>query len=109
MLSDLRNRGVKEVLIVTSDDLLGIEEAIRAVYPDAEYQGCVVHVIHNSLKYVSYKDRKELSQDMKGIYKAPTEEGALMALEELERKWADKHPLAVRVWRKNWERISTMF
>ena len=86
------------MLIVTSDDLAGIEEAIRAVYPDAEYQGCVVHVIRNSLK-----------QDMKGIYKAPTQGGALMGLEELERKWADKYPLAVRVWRKNWGRIRLMF
>ena len=73
-----------------------IDEDVAYLKP---YQGCVVHVIRNSLKYVSYKDRKEFSQDMKGIYKAPTEEGALMALQELERKWADKHPLAVRVWR----------
>ena len=61
VLGDLKNRGVREILIITSDDLSGVEEAIRAVYPDAEYQGCVVHLIRNSLKYVSYKDRKEFT------------------------------------------------
>ena len=109
VLTDLKNRGVKDVLIITSDDLPGIQEAISAVYPDAEYQGCVVHVIRNSLKYVSYKDRKAFSKTMKGIYQAPTEEAALMALDELKQEWGDKYILAVGVWERNWDRISTMF
>lgn len=109
VLTDLKNRGVKDVLIITSDDLPGIQEAISAVYPDAEYQGCVVHVIRNSMKYVSYKDRKAFSQTMKGIYQAPTEEAALMALDELKQEWGDKYILAVGVWERNWDRIRTMF
>lgn len=109
VLTDLRNRGVRDILIVTSDDLPGIEDAIAAVYPEAEYQGCVVHVIRNSLKYVSHDDMQEFSRDVKPIYKAPTEEAALLALDELKAKWGEKHSLAVNVWERNWDRIRTMF
>lgn len=109
VLTEIKNRGVKDILIITSDGLPGIEEAINAVYPDAEYQGCVVHVIRNSLKYVSYKDKKAFCADMKSIYKAPTEEAAQMALEELKNKWGEKYLLAVSVWERNWNRIKTMF
>jgi putative transposase len=109
VLTELKNRGVKDILIVTSDDLPGIEDAIKAVYPEAEYQGCVVHVIRNSLKYVSYKDKKAFSKVMKSVYQAPTEEAALMALAELKEQWGDKYPLAVGVWERNWDRIRTMF
>lgn len=109
VLTDLKNRGVRDVLIVTSDDLPGIQEAISAVYPEAAYQGCVVHVIRNSLKHVSYKDKKAFSSDMKSIYQAPTEEAALMALDELKGEWEDKYLLAVNVWERNWDRIRTMF
>ena len=109
VLTDLKNRGVKDVLIVTSDDLPGIEEAIGAVYPEAAYQGCVVHVIRNSLKHVSYKDKKAFSSDMKSIYQAPTEEAALMALDELKGEWGDRYLLAVNTWERNWDRIRTMF
>ena len=87
----------------------GIEDAIAVVFPDAAYQGCVVHVIRNSLKYVSYKDRKAFAVDMKAIYQAPNEEAALSALATLEEKWAEKYRLAVKVWERNWNRISTMF
>jgi transposase-like protein len=109
VLTELKNRGVRDILIVTSDDLPGIEDAIKAVYPEAEYQGCVVHVIRNSLKYVSYKDKKAFSKVMKSVYQAATEEAALMALEELREQWVDKYPLAVGVWERNWDRIRTMF
>ena len=109
VLTDLKNRGVKDILIITSDDLPGIEEAISAVYPEAAYQGCVVHVIRNSLKHVSHKDKKAFSSDMKSIYQAPTEEAALMALDELKAEWEDKYLLAVNVWERNWDRIRTMF
>lgn len=107
VLTELKNRGVKDILIV--DDLPGIEHAIGAVYPEAEYQGCVVHVIRNSLKYVSYKDKKAFSRVMKSVYQAPTEEAALMALEELKEQWGDRYPLGVGVWERNWDRIRTMF
>jgi transposase-like protein len=109
VLTDLKNRGVKDVLIITSDDLPGIEEAISAVYPEAAYQGCVVHVIRNSLKHVSYKDKKAFCSDMKSIYQAPTDEAALMALDELKAEWGDRYLLAVNVWERNWDRIRTMF
>lgn len=109
VLGELKNRGVKEILIITSDDLPGIREAIKAVYPEAEYQGCVAHLIRNSLRYVSYKDRKEFAGDMKQIYHAPNEEGALGALERLKERWGEKYPLAVKVWERGFERIRTMF
>jgi transposase-like protein len=109
VLTEVRNRGVMDVLIVTSDGLPGIEDAIAAVYPDAEYQGCVVHVIRNSLRYVSYQDKQEFSRDMKPIYQAPTEEAALAALDELKEKWNDEYSLSVSMWERNWDRIRTMF
>jgi putative transposase len=109
VFTDLRNRGVRDVLIATSDDLPGVEDAIRSVYPEVEYQGCVVHVIRNSLKYVSYQDRKEFSKWLKSIYEAPTEEAALASLDKLREHWEDEYPLAVGVWERNWDRIRTMF
>jgi len=109
VLTELRNRGLKDILIITSDDLPGIQEAISAVYPDAAYQGCVVHIIRNSLKYVSYKDLKEFSSDIKPIYKSPTEESALFAFDELKKKWYGKYKLAVDVWERNWSRMKTMY
>lgn len=109
VMTDLKNRGVKDILIITSDDLSGIENAIQAVYPDAEYQVCVVHVIRNSLKYVSHQDKKDFSRDMKLVYKAATEESALVALDELKDQWGDEYPLAISVWERNWDRIRTMF
>jgi transposase-like protein len=109
VLTEIRNRGVKDILIMTSDDLPGIRDAISAVYPDVAYQGCVVHVIRNSMKYVSWKDMKAFSRDMKFIYKASTEESALQALDELRQKWGTTYALAVNTWERNWERIRTMF
>jgi putative transposase len=109
VLTDIKNRGVKDILIITSDDLPGIEDAIKAAYPEVLYQGCVVHLIRNSVKHVSYKDLKEFSSDMKFIYKAPTEESALKYLDEFKSKWGKEYPLALRVWDRDWDRISTMF
>ena len=109
VLTDIKNRGVKDILIITSDDLSGIEDAIKAVYPESVYQGCIVHLTRNSLKYVSHKDRKEFSGDMKFIYKAPNEESALKCLDELKAKWDKEYPLAVGVWERSWDRISAMY
>ena len=86
VLTELRNRGVRDILIVTSDDVPGIEDAIGGVYPEIENQGCVVHVIRNSLKYVSHQDIQEFSRDIKPVYKAATEESTFMALDELKEK-----------------------
>jgi transposase-like protein len=109
VFTDLQNRGVKDMLIVTSDDLPGIGDAVKSVYPEVEYQGCVVHVIRNSLKYVSYQDRKEFSKCLKPLYQAPTEESALSALDTLKEQWESEYPIAVGVWERNWDRIRTMF
>lgn len=109
VFTDLRNRGVKDMLLVTSDDLPGIQDAVCAVYPEAEYQGCVVHVLRNSLKHVSYQDRKEFSKSLKPVYQAPTEEAALSALDGVKQQWESEYPLAVGVWDRNWNRIRTMF
>ena len=109
VLSDLKNRGVKDILIMTTDGLTGMKEAVEAIYPRTELQGCVVHVIRNGMKYVSYKDMKEFAKDAKSIYQAPTQEAALKGLNALKEKWSEKYPLAVNVWEKNFDRISTMY
>jgi transposase-like protein len=109
VLTDIKNRGVKDILIITSDDLSGIEDAINAVYPESVYQGCVVHLIRNTFRYVSHKEVKAFSSDMKFIYKAPNEESALKCLDELKSKWGKEYPLAVGMWDRNWERISAMY
>ena len=109
VLTDLKNRGVSDILLLTSDDLPGIEQAVEGVFPDTTYQGCVVHVMRNSLKHVSWKDRKAFARNIKPIYQAPNEEAALMALDTLQKTWGEDYFLACQVWEKNWTRISTMF
>ena len=109
VLSDLKNRGIKDILIMTTDGLTGMKEAVEAIYPRTELQGCVVHVIRNGMKYVSYKDMKEFAKDAKSIYQTPTQEAALKGLNALKEKWSEKYPLAVNVWEKNFDRISTMY
>ncbi|MCL5032568.1 MAG: transposase [Thermotogae bacterium] len=86
-----------------------MKEAVEAIYPRTELQGCVVHVIRNRMKYVSYKDMKEFAKDAKSIYQTPTQEAALKGLNALKEKWSEKYPLAVNVWEKNFDRISTMY
>jgi putative transposase len=100
VFSDLKNRGVRDILILTSDGLAGIEDAVSAAFPQTSYQGCVVHVIRNSTKYVGYKDKKEFCADLKEIYQAPNEEAALVALEALNNKWSDKYMLACDAWER---------
>ena len=109
ILNDLKNRGVEDILIVCADGLSGIKEAITAVYPSCEYQRCTVHQIRISLKFVSYKDYKEMSKDFKGIYQAPSEELGYEELLKLEEKWKGKYPHAINSWLNNWESLSTFF
>lgn len=109
VLNELRNRGVEDILIFCVDNLSGISEAISACFPKAEIQKCVVHQIRNSLKYVSYKDRKELSTDLKSIYKAATESEGILALDEFEDKWRMKYPHIAKSWRNNWNELSVYF
>jgi transposase-like protein len=109
ILSDLRNRGVQDVLIACVDGLTGFQEAINAVYPLAEVQRCVVHQIRNSTKFVNYKELKPFCADMKQIYTAPNEEAGLDALGRFEEKWRGKYLYAVKSWKTNWPCLSTFF
>ncbi len=109
VLNELRNRGVTDILIMSVDNLTGISEAIAACFPETEIQKCIVHQIRNSTRYVSYKDLKQFTADLKPIYKAATEEEGLMMLDEFENKWGSKYPLAIKSWRKNWHEIATFF
>ena len=109
VLNDLRNRGVEEVLIFSVDNLTGLSQAIEAVYPYAEIQKCVVHQIRNSLKNVSYKNRKELTKDLKNIYCAPSEEQGAKALEEFKKKWDEKYKYIGKSWENNWHELATFF
>jgi putative transposase len=109
VLNEIKNRGVENILIFCVDNLSGISEAISASFPKAEIQKCVVHQIRNSLKYVSYKDRKEVSEDLKTIYKASTESEGRMALEKFDEKWGSKYPHIGKSWRNNWSELSAYF
>lgn len=109
VLNELKNRGVEDILIACVDGLKGFPEAIAQVYPGAETQLCVVHLIRNSIKYVGSKYQKEFMRDLKQVYKAPSLESAEAALESLASKWGEKYPLAVRPWKANWANASTYF
>ena len=109
VLTELKNRGLGDVLIFSVDNLKGISEAIEVVYPAAEIQKCIVHQIRNSNKYVANKDRKELSDDLKSIYQAATEAQGVLALEEFEKKWDKKYPHVSQSWRDNWTELGTFF
>lgn len=109
VLNGLKNRGVQDILIASVDGLSGFVEAINVAYPRTEVQRCIIHQIRSSTRYVSYKDVKQFTADLKPVYKAPTEETALSALDEFEAKWGGKYPLAVKSWRANWNELSTMF
>ena len=109
VLNQLKERGLEDVLIFSTDNLPGFSEAIEAVYPKAEIQKCIIHQIRNSTKYVSYKDIKELMKDLKAVYKAPTEDLALTNLGVFEEKWSKKYPMCVSSWKNNWAELSTYF
>ena len=109
VLNGLKNRGVKDILILCADGLTGIKEAIAAAYPKTEYQRCIVHQVRNTMKYVADKDRKSFCADLKTIYQAPTEEKAREALERVTGKWSEKYPNSMRSWKQNWDAISPIF
>ena len=109
VLNGLKNRGVKDILILCADGLTGIKEAISAAFPNTEYQRCIVHQGRNTLKYVSDKDRKPFAADLKTIYQAATEEAALDALERVTQKWSAKYPNSMKSWKTNWDAISPIF
>ncbi|MED4600022.1 IS256 family transposase [Paenibacillus validus] len=109
VLTDLRNRGVQDILIICVDNLKGFSDAIAACYPQTEIQKCIIHQIRNSIKYVSYKDLKKVTAALRPIYTAPTEEAALQELEQFEAVWGKQYPLIIRSWRNNWDELATFF
>ena len=109
VLTELQNRGVKDILIACVDGLKGFPDAISAVYPQAQVQLCIVHMVRNSMKYVPWKDYKAVTTDLKRIYQSVTEEEALQALDEFESHWDEKYPHISRSWRNHWPNLSTLF
>jgi transposase-like protein len=109
VLTDLQNRGVQDVFIACVDGLVGFEEAIQAIFPQARVQRCILHQIRNSLKYVTWKDRKAFVADLKAIYRAPTREEGETNLLKLSETWGVKYAIAVRSWEDNWECLATFF
>lgn len=109
VLTDLQNRGVEDILIACVDGLKGFPEAINSIFPRVEVQLCVVHQIRNSLKYVSYKNKKEFANDMKLVYGAKNKENAESQLLYMVEKWEKKYPIVIKSWQENWELLSTFF
>jgi transposase-like protein len=109
ILTDLNNRGVKDVLIASTDNLSGFSEAIQSVFPKAEVQSCIVHQIRNSLKYVASKEQKEFMKELKKVYRADTKDMAEMELENLAENWKKKYPVVIESWQRNWDKLSTYF
>lgn len=109
VLNDLRNRGLSTVCVVCCDGLTALPDAIEAVYAEAWVQCCVVHLIRNSLRHVSYKDRKGIVADLKPIYQAATEDAALEALMVFDDKWRDRYPMIGEMWRAHWEQFIPFF
>lgn len=109
VLTELRNRGVQDIFIACVDGLKGFPEAIEAVYPQTQVQLCIVHLVRQSLTYVSWKQRRLLAADLRRVYTAPTADEAGRQLEEFAAKWDATHPTISQVWRRNWERITPFF
>jgi len=109
VLTEIKNRGVKEILIACTDGLKGFQEAINTVFPKTEIQLCIIHQIRNTLKYIASRDQKEFMKQLKPVYSAPTEAAALENLKELEERWSSKYNLALKSWRQNWNNLATFF
>ena len=109
VLNELKNRGVKDIMIICADGLAGIKEAIATAFPKTEYQRCLVHQVRNTLKYVPDKDKKAFAKDFKTIYNAPTEDDGRKALDEVTAKWDEKYPRAMKRWYDNWDAICPIF
>lgn len=109
VLTDLKARGVEDMLITATDNLNGFTQTIKNVFPQSQTQICVVHQIRNSMKYVVWKDKKEFAADMKEIYNAPTKQAAEQALLTFDIKWKNKYPYAVKSWKDNWDELTIFF
>ncbi|HDP4930762.1 TPA: IS256 family transposase [Escherichia coli] len=109
VLTELKNRGLQDILIACVDGLKGFPDAINSVYPQTHIQLCIIHMVRNSLKYVSWKDYKAVTSGLKAVYQAPTEKAALMALDAFAGEWDDKYPQISKSWRAHWENLNTFF
>jgi putative transposase len=109
VLTELKNRGLQDIFIACVDGLKGFPDAITSVYPQARIQLCIIHMVRNSLKYVSWKDYKAVTRDLKVVYQAATEAAALQALEAFFHAWDSKYPQISKSWRGNWENLNTFF
>jgi transposase-like protein len=109
VLAELKNRGLQDILIACMDGLTGFPEAVRSVYPDTRVQLCIVHMVRNSTKFVSYKDLKKVCADLKVIYSANTEETGREALEDFGKKWDGKYPMIYQSWQRHWEDLNEFF
>ncbi|MFB5643113.1 IS256 family transposase [Kluyvera ascorbata] len=109
VLTELKNRGLQDILIACVDGLKGFPDAINSVYPQTHIQLCIIHMVRNSLKYVSWKDYKAVTSGLKTVHQAPTEEAALMALDVFAGAWDDKYPQISKSWRAHWENLNTFF
>lgn len=109
ILTELKNRGVEDIFIACVDGLKGFPEAIKTAYPKTKVQLCIVHLVRSSLKYVSYKDRKLVVEDLKKVYKAPTKAAAELSLADFQKKWEKKYPYIAPIWERNWENLVTYF
>ncbi len=109
VLTDLKARGVEDILITATDNLNGFTDTIRASFPESVTQICVVHQIRNTCRYVVWKDKKEFTRDMKEIYTAPNKEAALAALNDFGLKWESKYSYAIKSWKDNWDELTVFF
>lgn len=109
VLTDIKNRGTEDILIACMDGLTGFPDAVKAVFPNTHIQHCIVHMIRNSTKFVSYKDLKAVCRDLKEIYSAINAESGHEALEEFGKKWNDKYPMIQASWERNWNNLTEFF
>lgn len=109
VLNSLKNRGVNDVLVLCSDGLTGLKEAIATAFPKTEHQRCIVHMVRNTLKYVATRDMKLFAKDLKKIYTSPDEKSAFKILEEVTKKWENQYPAAMNRWHDNWDVITPIF
>jgi len=109
IMTELKNRGVQDIYIACVDGLKGFPDAIETLFPKTEVQLCIVHMVRNSLRFVSWKDRKQVAGDLKAVYQAATEDEASMRLDEFGERWGDRYPTISKSWRANWQRLIPFF
>jgi transposase-like protein len=109
IVTELKNRGVREILIACVDGLKGFPEAIAAEFPRTRIQLCIVHMVRNTLRFISWKERKKVAASLRNIYNAATEQEALVALDRFAEEWEGRYPRISEPWRRNWENLNTIF